>query len=192
MITRYTFVTMLLPAIFSCYVMAVLVQLSRTSLYRTSLLPIVYWLAFRAAMSLDFTWNNPGYDQYNQALAVSVKVWHRARLTQTVLPSLPCLPLLHDARHGRLQRGRTLDCRPANWGPPQSKVTTKISRSNTTCLFPSQCGMPATSLQTTEELVGSDRQRCPSLRLISEWGLAWHFSYSRLVESYSSWSFMIL
>ena len=73
-ITRYTFVTVLLPAVFSCYVMAVLVQLPRTSLYRTSLLPIIYWLAFRAGMSLDFTWNTPGYDQYNQALAVSVEV----------------------------------------------------------------------------------------------------------------------
>ena len=74
MITPYTFTTVLLPVFFSCYVMAVLVQLPRTSLYRTSLLPVVYWLAFRAGMSLDFTWNNPGYDQYNQALAVSVSL----------------------------------------------------------------------------------------------------------------------
>ena len=73
-ITPYTLITVLLPPIFSCYVMAVLVQLPRTSLYRTSLLPIGYWLAFRAGMSLDFSWNNPNNDQYNHALAVSVKV----------------------------------------------------------------------------------------------------------------------
>ena len=71
-ITPYTFATVLLPPIFSCYVMAVLVQLPHTILHRTSLLPIVYWLAFRAGMSLDLSWNNPSYDSYNFGLAVSV------------------------------------------------------------------------------------------------------------------------
>ena len=80
LITRYTFAAVLLPALFSFYVMAVLVQLPRSSLYRTSLLPIVYWLAFRAGMSLDFSWNNPGYDLNNMALAVRVKEIGRAHV----------------------------------------------------------------------------------------------------------------
>ena len=191
MLTPYNFVTVLLPAFFSFYVMAVLVQLPRTSLYRTSLLPIVYWLAFRAGVSLDFSWNNPGYDKFNMSSVVSVKDWYRAGLTQTVPPSLPCLPLRCDARHGHLQRGRTLDCRSANWEPPQSRVMTNISRSITKCLFLSLCGMLGISWQTTEELVGSDLQRCPSRRLISKWSLALYFSFFHLVESSSSGSLMI-
>ena len=166
--TRYTFATVLLPAFFSLYVMAVLVQLPRTSLYRPSLPPIVYWLAIRTCMSLDFSWNNPDHDQNNMALAVRVKFWYRAGLAETVLPRIPCLAWPRDARHGRLQKGRTLDCRFANWEPPQSRVMTKISRSNTKCVFPSLCGTLAISWQTTEELVGSDLQRSLSRHLISE------------------------
>ena len=170
-VTRYTFATVLLPASFGYYVMAILVQLPRTRFYRTSLLPIVYWLALRAGMSLDFSWNNPGYDHYNQVLAVSVKVWYGARLAQAMPSSLPCLPLPRDAQRGRLQAGRTLGCRSTNWERPQSRVMTKISRPNTKCLFPLLCGTLAISWQTTEELVGSDLQRCTSRRLISEWSL---------------------
>ena len=169
--TRYTFAAVLLPALFSFYVMAVLVQLPRTNLYRTSLLPIVYWLVFRAGMSLDFSWNNPGYDLNNMALAVSVKVGYRARLTRTVPLSTPCLALPCDARHGRLQKGRTLGCRSANWEPPESRVMIEISWSNTKCLFPLLCGMLGISWQTREELVGPDLQRCPAQGLISEWSL---------------------
>ena len=170
-ITPYTLVTVLLPPIFSCYVMAVLVQLPRTSLYRTSLLPIMYWLAFRAGMSLDFSWNNPGYDLNNMTLVVSVKVGYRAGLAQTVPPSMLCSSSPRDARDGHLQKGRTLDYRFANWEPLQSRVVMKISRSNTKRFFPLLCGMLGTSWQTREGLGGSDLQRCPSRRLISEWSL---------------------
>ena len=167
MITQYTFATVLLPVIFSCYVMAVLVQLPRTSLYRTSLLPIVYWLAFRAGMSLDLSWNNPSYDPCNFGLAVSVKVWYSTGLAQ-MPSSFSRLSFPRDARDGCLQRGRTPDCHPVNWEPPQSRVMKEMSRSNTKCLFPSLCGMLGISWQTREELVGSDLQRCPSRRLISK------------------------
>ena len=54
--------------------MAVLVQLPRTSLYRVALLPVVYWLAFRASVSLDLSWNDPSYAQFNEGLAVSLQV----------------------------------------------------------------------------------------------------------------------
>ena len=74
MVTPYTFTTVLVPALFSFYVMAVLVQLPRTSLYRAALLPVVFWTSFRAYMSLDFSWNHPGYAYLNQILAVSNKV----------------------------------------------------------------------------------------------------------------------
>ena len=72
-VTPYTFATVLVPALFSFYVMAVLVQLPRTTLYRAALLPVVFWMSFRAYMSLDFSWNHPGYAYRNQGLAVSAK-----------------------------------------------------------------------------------------------------------------------
>lgn len=71
MVTPYTFVTVLVPAVLSLYVMAVLVQLPRTRLYRVALLPVVFWTTFRTNMSLDFSWNYMGYDYLNQGLAVS-------------------------------------------------------------------------------------------------------------------------
>ncbi|KAH0830210.1 membrane bound O-acyl transferase family-domain-containing protein [Lanmaoa asiatica] len=71
-VTPYTFANILLPAIFSFYAMAVLVQLQRAGLYRAALLPMVFWMTFRANMSLDFSWNYPGYAYLNQALALSM------------------------------------------------------------------------------------------------------------------------
>ena len=71
-VTPYTFATIFVPAFFSYYVMAVLVQLPHSKLYRTALLPVVFWLTFRANMSLDFSGNDPAYDYLNQALSVSV------------------------------------------------------------------------------------------------------------------------
>ncbi|KAI9462731.1 membrane bound O-acyl transferase family-domain-containing protein [Boletus coccyginus] len=70
--TPYTFATIFLPAILGYYVMAVLVQLPRTRLYRTALLPVVFWITFRASMSLDFSWNKPGYAHLNQALTLGM------------------------------------------------------------------------------------------------------------------------
>ena len=87
--TPYTFATIFLPAILGYYVMAVLVQLPRTRLYRTALLPVVFWITFRASMSLDFSWNKPGYAHLNQALSVSVKI----------LPGLSRLKLQNPAGH---------------------------------------------------------------------------------------------
>lgn len=88
-LTPYTFATILVPTVFSYYVMAVLVQLPRTSLYRTALLPVVFWTTFRANMSLDLSWNYPGHAYLNQGLAVSVKV----------SPGLYRLELCNPARH---------------------------------------------------------------------------------------------
>jgi len=68
-LTPYTFATIFLPAFFSFYAMAVLVQLPRTSFCRAALLPMVCWSGFRASMSLDFSGNHPRYVYLNQALA---------------------------------------------------------------------------------------------------------------------------
>ena len=70
-VTPHTFATTFLPAYFSYYAMAVLVQLPHTRLYRAALLPVVLWTTFRANMSLDFSWN-PVY--MNQGLAVGADV----------------------------------------------------------------------------------------------------------------------
>ena len=72
--TAHTFTTTFLPAYFSYYVMAVLVQLPHTRLYRAALLPVVLWTTFRANMSLDFSWNLAGYAYMNQGLAVGANV----------------------------------------------------------------------------------------------------------------------
>ncbi|KAN0101097.1 Membrane bound O-acyl transferase family domain containing protein [Tylopilus felleus] len=68
-VTPHTFATTFLPAYFSYYAMAVLVQLPHTRLYRAALLPVVLWTTFRANMSLDFSWN-PAY--MNQGLALGM------------------------------------------------------------------------------------------------------------------------
>lgn len=60
----------LAPVILSYHVMAVLVQLPRTKLYRVALLPLVLWLALRAGMSLDFSGKQPEYAYLNKALAL--------------------------------------------------------------------------------------------------------------------------
>ncbi|KAI6045931.1 membrane bound O-acyl transferase family-domain-containing protein [Pisolithus marmoratus] len=64
--------TFLAPAFFTYYVMAVLVQLPRTKLYRIALLPLVLWLALRAGVSLDFSGKQPRYTFLNKALASSM------------------------------------------------------------------------------------------------------------------------
>lgn len=76
-VTPYSFATIFVPAFFSYYAMAVLVQLPHTTLYRAALLPVVFWLTFRANMSLDLSWNYPGYVYFNQGLSVSVNFSHR-------------------------------------------------------------------------------------------------------------------
>ena len=73
-VTPYTFTTIFLPAIFSYYVMAVLVQLPHTRLYRAALLLVVFWMTIRANVSLDFSWNYLGYAYFNQGLSVSVHI----------------------------------------------------------------------------------------------------------------------
>ncbi|KAI6037691.1 hypothetical protein EDC04DRAFT_2897287 [Pisolithus marmoratus] len=64
--------TFLAPAFFTYYVMAVLVQLPRTKLYRVALLPLVLWLALRAGVSLDFSGKQPEYAYLNKGLAITV------------------------------------------------------------------------------------------------------------------------
>ncbi|KAG9310345.1 membrane bound O-acyl transferase family-domain-containing protein [Chiua virens] len=71
-VTPYTFTATFLPSVFSFYAMAVLVQLPHMGFYRTALLPVVFWLTFRAGMSLDFSWNHPGYVYLNQGLALAM------------------------------------------------------------------------------------------------------------------------
>ncbi|KAG6369799.1 membrane bound O-acyl transferase family-domain-containing protein [Boletus reticuloceps] len=71
-VTPYTFAIIFLPAFFSYYAMAVLVQLPDTRFYRAALLPIVFWMSFRANMSLDFTWNYAGYAYLNQGLSLGM------------------------------------------------------------------------------------------------------------------------
>ena len=60
-----------MPVVLGYYVMAVLVQLPRTKLYRLALLPVVLWLAVRAGMTWDFSWRRSEYAYLNQGLAVS-------------------------------------------------------------------------------------------------------------------------
>src|SRR5438128_2272592 len=65
-------VTIFLPVILGYYVMAVLVQLPRTRLYRLAFLPVVLWLAFRAGMILDFSQGRSDKVYLNQGLVVSL------------------------------------------------------------------------------------------------------------------------
>lgn len=145
--TPYTFMTIFLPACFSYYVMAILVQLPRSNLYRAALLPAVFWLTFRANMSLDFSWNYPGYDYLNQALSVSVEAWPGLLQAQTPQSSCACLPSQCAAWHGCLYNGLTLDCRPPSREIGQSMITTETplpSPSMVSLSFP-RCGMPGIS-----------------------------------------------
>ncbi|KAF9223536.1 hypothetical protein BS17DRAFT_146814 [Gyrodon lividus] len=71
-VTSYTFATVFLPAFLGYYAMAVLVQLSGTRLSRAALLPVVLWMALRACMSMDFSWNYPGLAYLNQGLALGM------------------------------------------------------------------------------------------------------------------------
>ncbi|KAG8221635.1 hypothetical protein J3R82DRAFT_1914 [Butyriboletus roseoflavus] len=73
--------------------MAVLVQLPRTGLYRAALLPVVFWMTLRASMSLDFSWNYPGYNYLNRGLALGMFIialrctaWVFAKWPYTRLP----------------------------------------------------------------------------------------------------------
>ncbi|KAF8841251.1 hypothetical protein BDN67DRAFT_901941 [Paxillus ammoniavirescens] len=52
--------------------MAVLVQLPGTRLSRVALLPVVLWMALRAGMSMDFSWNSPTLGHLNHGLALAM------------------------------------------------------------------------------------------------------------------------
>lgn len=65
-------VTIFLPVVLGYYVMAVLVQLPRTRLYRLAFLPVVLWLAIRAGMTLDFSQGRSDKAYLNQGLVVSL------------------------------------------------------------------------------------------------------------------------
>ena len=71
-VSWYNFDTVFMPVVLGYYVMAVLVQLPRTKLYRLAFLPVMLWLALRAGMSLDFSWGRSEYAYLNQGLAVSL------------------------------------------------------------------------------------------------------------------------
>ena len=70
-VSWYNFDAVFMPVVLGYYVMAVLVQLPRTKLYRLALLPVVLWLAVRAGMTWDFSWRRSEYAYLNQGLAVS-------------------------------------------------------------------------------------------------------------------------
>ena len=63
--------TIFLPVVLGYYVMAVLVQLPKTKLFRLALLPVVVWLIFTAGMTLDFSWRQPEYAYTNLIFAAS-------------------------------------------------------------------------------------------------------------------------
>ncbi|KAI9572492.1 hypothetical protein HD554DRAFT_2015192 [Boletus coccyginus] len=92
-VTPYTFATIFVPAMFSYYVMAVLVQLPPAGFYRATLLPVVFWTTLRASMSLDFSGNDLGHSYMNQALTLGMfliamrsTVWVFAPRPYTRLP----------------------------------------------------------------------------------------------------------
>ncbi|KAL4073182.1 hypothetical protein V8B97DRAFT_1869353, partial [Scleroderma yunnanense] len=68
----YNLATIFLPILLGYYVMAVLVQLPGTKLYRQALLPAVLWLTTTAGMALDFSSNRPEYAHLNQGLALGM------------------------------------------------------------------------------------------------------------------------
>ncbi|KAF9234627.1 hypothetical protein BU15DRAFT_89926 [Melanogaster broomeanus] len=85
-VTPYTFATVFLPAFLGYYAMAVLVQLPGTRLSRGALLPVVLWMALRANMSLDFSWNYPGLLYLNQGLALAMFTLALRSTAWTVVP----------------------------------------------------------------------------------------------------------
>ncbi|KAI9462722.1 membrane bound O-acyl transferase family-domain-containing protein [Boletus coccyginus] len=92
-VTPHTFATIFIPAMFTYYLMAVLVQLPPAGFYRAALLPVVFWTTLRASMSLDFSGNDVAYAHLNQALTLGMflitlrsTVWVFASRPYTRLP----------------------------------------------------------------------------------------------------------
>ncbi|KAL4078468.1 hypothetical protein V8B97DRAFT_2021521 [Scleroderma yunnanense] len=67
-VSWYNLTTILLPVLLCYYVMAVLVQLPSTKLYRQALFPAVVWLTVIAGITLDFSWGRPELVHCNQTL----------------------------------------------------------------------------------------------------------------------------
>ncbi|KAH7885712.1 hypothetical protein F5I97DRAFT_1808491 [Phlebopus sp. FC_14] len=81
-----TFMTMVLPVMFLHYSMAVLVQLKGTAMYRTALLPILFWSAYHAASSVDISGGDPMQVQTNAtfitqlfSFAMRATIWATAQ-----------------------------------------------------------------------------------------------------------------
>ncbi|KAI6164112.1 hypothetical protein EDD17DRAFT_1725094 [Pisolithus thermaeus] len=68
----YTFLAYILPAFLSYYIVAVLVILPETRMLRVALWPVTVFLAFRAAVTVDFSCKNPERTYINFGFAFAM------------------------------------------------------------------------------------------------------------------------